>query len=325
MADLPIIEQILENEIELCCAVNKNEMASSQNIQLKELDLEIIDSVCTSLSQNCVLHSARDFFKQASRSQLLDKMGFLNACLVHKTKLPHSDREKSWGNFHKANIQNMGALNSVTGSPMISSWLTLRCFECLLNKNYLVIASSTNIDNINEELSEDILDIVNYIGGSIITKMKQRLQRGRENSSKEEQLLCLAHLTQEDDGVHSLTSTLNRGGLVFLKPATKYFFHLLEKKTLEVFTLESVERCRLVDFQTMCSQDSVIASAFSGLTYEAESAEDNKEAVFEGIVRLYFKVRVHHECRQYMEKQKLSAVFAKKSLRKTLKSNSHTQ
>ncbi|XP_025111777.1 uncharacterized protein LOC112574752 [Pomacea canaliculata] len=133
MADLPIIEQILENEIELCCAVNKNEMASSQNIQLKELDLEIIDSVCTSLSQNCVLHSARDFFKQASRSQLLDKMGFLNACLVHKTKLPHSDREKSWGNFHKANIQNMGALNSVTGSPMISSWLTLRCFECLLN------------------------------------------------------------------------------------------------------------------------------------------------------------------------------------------------
>lgn len=31
-----------------------------------QLDLEIIDSVCTSLSQNCVLHSARDFFKQAS-------------------------------------------------------------------------------------------------------------------------------------------------------------------------------------------------------------------------------------------------------------------
>ena len=59
---------------------------------------------------------------------------------------------------------------------------------------------------------------------------------------------------------------------------------------------------------------------FNSMMYDVECEERNVEAILSLIVQLYYKIYIHHECRQIMEKKKIEVTLSKNSLRKTLHS-----
>ena len=104
----------------------------------------------------------------------------------------------------------------------------------MLDVNYPSCAHQEGEES-QSQLSQQNKDIVNFIGGSVLQKLKQRLVQQKDCTAKEEKLRCIDDmLEKEADDEASLTSTLNKGGLLFLKPVTKELFHLLEFKELRI-------------------------------------------------------------------------------------------
>lgn len=133
-------------------------------------------------------------------------------------------------------------------------------------------------------------------------------------------------MIEDEDDVcatdQSMTGVLNRGGLIFLSDDAKAFFCSLELKVREVCGDQQTCKCTYSDFGQICSMDDPLTSKFHALLYSVEVSDAVKEMIFCSITKLFFKVRVHHECKKYTEKLKASqaqAAFQKKSLRKTLK------
>ena len=109
-----------------------------------------------------------------------------------------------------------------TGSPVNVAWLCLKIFEHLVMLNYPVSPQSSNEEQC-KSITEDDQDIVNYIGGNVVQKIKQKTFKQIETVSRTEKLEYLQHMTRTscvDEGVQdaevSLTSTLSKGGLPFV-------------------------------------------------------------------------------------------------------------
>ena len=65
-------------------------------------------------------------------------------------------------------------------------------------------------------LSKETEDIVNYIGGCVIQKMRKKISHLLDSKDKGERLLCLQQFIQADENMDdgqsaTLTSILNRG------------------------------------------------------------------------------------------------------------------
>ena len=126
------------------------------------------------------------------------------------------------------------------GSPANAAWLCLNIFEHLVMLNYPVSPQSSNQEQC-KSITEDDQDIVNYTGGSVVQKIKQKTFQQIQTVSRTEKLECLQHITRtgsvdEDvqDAEVSLTSTLSRGGLITLNKNAEHFFQLLEVRVREV-------------------------------------------------------------------------------------------
>lgn len=73
------------------------------------------------------------------------------------------------------------------------------------------------------------------------------------------------------------------------------------------------------DFISVCCQDAYVLSAFNNITAECEVDDNCKECVLLSVLHLYFKIRVHHECKMKMEQHRSSTTVSAKGLRKGLK------
>lgn len=259
---------------------------------------------------------------------VLEKVGFLNNCLVARGKFLHSCREQAWAKYYHAYTQHMGDVTELTGAPATSTWLCMGVFGDLLDKAYPLAHDTGDRARQCFQLPEDTKDIVSYIGGSIVTKLRRKAATLQDSDDKEAILDCLSELCDPDgNGKQSgksdcrLTKTLNRGGLVFLKTSAQHFFQLLEVEVKRACnTVHGKAHLKLTEFVEECAADETLTSAFHSATYIACN-EEQKEFIFAKIVQLYYKIRVHHECKLFMErlKCKASTVVQKKGLRKTLK------
>ena len=100
------------------------------------------------------------------------------------------------------------------GVDKISTCCSLALFEILrkmLDVNY-PLSAQPEAEQSQSQLSEQNKDIVHFIGGSVLQKLKQRLTRQKDCTAKEEKLQCIDNmLEKEGSDEASLTSTLNRG------------------------------------------------------------------------------------------------------------------
>ena len=83
------------------------------------------------------------------------------------------------------------------------------------------------------------------------------------------------------------------------------------------------EQCTFKQFEMMCSSDEVMTSQFAETMYTVDTCTSDiqKEDLFAEVVTLYYKIRVHHACRTYMDKSRnqMNVSRTVESLRKTLK------
>lgn len=240
---------------------------------------------------------------------------FLNECLVPCGKFPGSAREKAWTKFSKSCPDHIDSLTAVTGFHQGSTWLCLQLFEQMLDANYIISAAKHG-DCTDTDLGEDSKDIVYHIGGSIVHKLKRRYMHMKSTDESEEMVQCLSHWSQENDDDSRLTTALNRGGLIFLKETPKEFFVLLEKRIRSFFQMSTTGTSSnmIQNYTDMCCQDREILAAFTEMT-ELEVGDRSKEIVLVSILHLFFKIRVHHECRRKLQ---MSAAVPSKGLRKSL-------
>ena len=260
---------------------------------------------------------------------MLEKVRFLDGCLVPRTRFIPACREKVCGKYHRLYLENMHSVSQLTGSHPTSAWLCLQILDALLEKNYPLSKDKAQKVSHCKQMSSELKDIVNYIGGSITRKLKNKYNRLNASISKEQKLLCVEEMVQCEEEKGSggsarqasskLTTSLDRGGLAYLKPGVDDFFLLLESKVTEEITANEEAHYKLSDFDEQCSKDEIITSSFHALTYDVDTPQQTKEAVFSDVVQLYFKIRIHHECKMFLERLKSSSTMQKKSLRKSIK------
>ena len=160
---------------------------------------------------------------------------------------------------------------------------------------------------LDSEVTLKDYDIISYIGGSVISKLKFHGKKGSY-------LKCLEMLesTQEDAAHANLTNTRDRGGLTFIGHRTFNMFKKAEglfkrmHKDEKVHKDSYVEQCKDLireDFVAILSDDDEVIPA---------SIIDN---VLHDLVVKYHKIRIHHHGKIVMEKL---ANKRQKAFRKTL-------
>ncbi|XP_025108986.1 uncharacterized protein LOC112573130 isoform X2 [Pomacea canaliculata] len=273
-------------------------------------NVQVISDVCQSLANDkCLTPEDRAFFNQGYKGELLEKVKFLDDCLVPCKMFVRAAREKAWSLYHAAYIKNMSSVVECTKSTSAAAWLCLKTFEKLIALNYPVQAEQNQACQ-SSAFHDKLKDIIAYIGGSIVAKIK-RLCKGEEQQCLD--ALCTKHDTT------MLTATLDRGGLIYLNEKAKELFYALEHRFVQTCR-STPSSCRSVDFAIACVDDEELLHNFYSISYKSDISETAKQRVFCMVARLYFQIRIHHECHKFMERhqQQQHASKSKQRLRKSL-------
>ena len=103
---------------------------------------------------------------------------FLSDCIVPATRFLHQAKEKTWSNYHHAFIKNRTQIVEVVGSSRDASFLCQKIVEKMIS---IYIDDDTDgassLPKPPEIISEGDIDILSYIGGSILQKQRQSLKR----------------------------------------------------------------------------------------------------------------------------------------------------
>ena len=144
---------------------------------------------------------------------------FLSKC-VTTAKFPSAAREASWGRFHSAVINQTSELQKVTESAAFSSWLCLRLFTNLLKQTFPM--SVTRCASHSDRPLPQDEDIVVYIGGSVVAKLRKAAFRliDEEKAERLDILSQMVDLSEHQNLSTTLTDVLDRGGLVRLNCST---------------------------------------------------------------------------------------------------------
>ncbi|KAK7497205.1 hypothetical protein BaRGS_00011499 [Batillaria attramentaria] len=94
-------------------------------------------------------------------------------------------------------------------------------------------------------------------------------------------------------------------------------------ETLTVCSKDEQGQFRLSDFEEICATEEAITSAFFSITPTA--TQEAREVVFSKLTQLYFKVRVHHECRLFKERLRHKTKSTKSSTGKGLRKSLQTK
>ncbi|XP_025103678.1 uncharacterized protein LOC112569860 [Pomacea canaliculata] len=265
--------------------VKKSAVTAKTNVQ-------IVSDVCQSLANDQFLRPEdRAFFNQVCKDEIPEKLQFLDDCLVPAGMFVRASREKAWSKYHAAYIQNMSLMVEFTKSTFAAAWLCLKTFEKLVDLNYPVNAEPSQAYQ-SSALDDRMKDIISHIGRIIVTKIT-RLCKGEEQK-------CLKALCTKHD---TSVLTAHKEGLIYLNKMAQELFYVLECRFLET-CISTPSSCRSVDFAKVCAEDEELLQNFYTMTYKSDISDTVQQRVFCMVTRLYFQVRIHHECHKFMEKNK---------------------
>ena len=258
-----------------------------------------------------------------SVSELLASVSFLQDCAPSGCFTP-AVVERAEGQWYKNTVIHHQDVSKITRSEQLTLFLCRRLFDCLTKQTQ---SSTPTLDA--QFLSDEDKDIVNYIGGSVVSKLKKAAWQ--HTSEKEERLVILRTLqvthgdkaidhssSESKEDVHSkMTHTLDRGGLVYLKPKITEMFWLLECLFCQASKGTTFSK---YDYMKVCCSNNEVLCNYFETVYEAEGPDELKEELLGSLICLYFKIRIYQRCRVFMDKIRGQKQMAKKQkgLRKTL-------
>ena len=193
-------------------------------------------------------------------------------------------------NFFQLSPAGMPNVERASGDSTLSIWLFLQVFHKVLDAVFKPLNCSTPLSS---PITEAESDIAHYIGGFVIHALKRKTKDVTELEVIETFLTCA-----ETSSV-TLAAAVSRGGLVQLAKEGKSLFVELEQVFRDLFPTYATS----VDVQTFasaCYNNEVIQDCFSSITYQCHNIKE-QETVFGNLISLYFKVRVHHRCRNIVE------------------------
>ena len=226
-------------------------------------------------------------------------LNFLSDCVDKKSKFPSSAKEASWGKFHAAVVKNANHLNEITESPQFSTWLCLKLFMHILGSAFQASSQQPHFSKAEYTPEED--DIVIYIGGSVVSKLKRAAYR-LSDSEKVSQLDALGHLIDESasKSSDSLTDVLDRGGLIRLVPQIQAMFVEMECIFRQLFSSVNDVQLSAEKFRDECTNNDLILCGYYETTYASVANETTKLQIFNNVISLYFRIRAYHKCRTFM-------------------------
>ena len=158
--------------------------------------------------------------------------------MVIKGSFSKCSKEKAWNKFYAAiacddnigqldNIRQLDELVGVEASPFL-------CFEV-----FGILLASYDTLKLQPLLSLEITDfeknVLVYIGGAVLQKLKQRAYRLKDLAQREAILRLIETLSAGSAAAGSMTSILDRGGLIKLTAAAETLFFHLESAFREAF------------------------------------------------------------------------------------------
>jgi hypothetical protein len=195
--------------------------------------------------------------------------------------------EQSWIKFHASMQTN--CLRS--GNNPFMTWLCFRLF-----KRLLLHSPQQNQKSICTSFGKTDMEIVAYIGGSILQKIRKHAIRLKDqNKHKANFLSCLEKMI-DNNNITKLVSVKTRGGLLNASSGMLRILAIMEKKFRTLFGVGD-------DFVVEMSENSFTTSVLSkelvdefsemiGLACENES---DKLVVLRKTVALFFKIRAHNK------------------------------
>ena len=83
----------------------------------------------------------------------------------------------------------------------------------------------------------------------------------------------------------------------------------------------SCGQCYSGQFVKDCLNDRALVTTFYQICYDMQTDEESEESVFEGMLKLFFKIRIHNRCKIFMDeyRNKKQVPQKQKSLRMNLK------
>ena len=167
------------------------------------------------------------------------------------------------------------------------------------------------------KLQENEIYPLQYIGGYVIHKLDNKLQR-KKGVSEVQEFIRACQGDESDAKDSRMIAALNRGGLWYVN---KTFQNILEKVELNFRKFIHIQR-KIVNtdkFVVENIQDPVVKASVADLSMDIASSEENIKIALQLILELFVKVRMFSFARKKKEEaiEKLSA--KKKGLRTELK------
>lgn len=226
---------------------------------------------------------------------------------IQKTMLPVLQKESKWRSLHEALLDENSKLLVLAEQLQVStaaiSFLAIAFQEKCISR-----FTQTDKSQEQTDITADQKDILQYIGGAMIHKLLKRFSSLADIAKYEEILDVLdsLHLTHKQE---QLDHTYAKMSLVALKsrgklktPTEKFAEFIYELERFFKVTVKLSSKTSLsVFFQKYV--DSSVRHYFYDAINPIEPNK-NMEKLEQALVALYFKIRRHHSCKVFLEKQK---------------------
>ncbi len=263
-----------------------------------------------------------------------DLTSSLTGCMQHKCGSQKEMREKMWGRYHQLRTTEDFSrrwkhfLLQATGapvSPIVFQYLTDKIFRRLICDHFPTPVEKQAGSTSQQRLSYEEQNAMRYAAGYIPRALRKRLERS-SHPLKEELVLCLLDLTEDEDGSHESEDwikRIDRGGL-------KHVTHLMFT-TLAAMETELRSHLGKVPGNFKATVTSAILKnedvLFLWSMVAAEWEEEESKLLLQMIVDLWVTIRGFSYASAWVEKYKLvnkRTVQKSKGVRKGLVSTKNS-
>ena len=223
-------------------------------------------------------------FSVVAEASLMLQMLF-SKCLVKSFRIQGDNRIASQTAFYKASEDGtMQELTHLLGDHQLSMWLSLETFTKALDES----TKSETVHPTTSVITAEERDIAHYIGGAVVSKLKHKCTDDES---------CIYHklISEEAPKQGTLLHAKSRGKLTNLTADSKCLFVEMEQLFRDTFPTTAAT-INAADFQVACYKNQVIQDCFFSSVSELDNTS-SKEKVISKIIQLYFKIRIHHNCK----------------------------
>ena len=210
-------------------------------------------------------------------------------------------------------MQKIDEMIKFTGTARNSFRLCKFLFDYLIHINYDTQNHHSHCTK-PALLSQADEHVIAYIGGSILHRLQSKFQQYVQHMTLS---TSEAECDLQSENHLEMVNALDRGGLHRPTHAAQGVFRNLETIFREVAANPSHKKCTKHDFASICQNDLDFMNTYHGMMYDLDSEDQEKEAFLAEMTKKYFIIRIHHECKLFMER--CQAKISKKGLRQSLK------